>query len=78
MRPRGESLLGVRGVGDGGENLPLIGPGRISYPVAPSKTYADQSDPDTSLPPVPVPPARPDGPPLSAQYNLTPHVPVRG
>ena len=119
--PRGERLLGVRGVGDGGENLPPVGPGPLGYPVTPSKTYADQwnllfqghlsvircagheeggtdpkgaaggklpdapdrapslvrgqrtrgedSDPDTSLPPSPVPPALTAGPPPSAQPN---------
>ena len=39
IRPRRERLLGVRGVGDGGENLPPVGPGRLGYPVSPSKTY---------------------------------------
>ena len=42
IRPRGERLLGMRGVGDGGENLPPVRPGRLGYPVAPSKTCADQ------------------------------------
>ena len=119
IRPRRERLIGVRGVSDGGENLPPVGPVHLGYPVAPSKTYADSwnlllqdhlsvirrsgheeggtdpkgaaggelpdapdrapslirgqwtrgkdSDPDTSLPPVPVPPAQPAGPPPSAQ-----------
>ena len=120
----------MRGVGDVGKNLLPVGPGRLGYLVAPSKTYDDQwnllfqghlsvirragheeggtdpkgaaggdipdapdrapslvrgqrtrgkdSDPDTFATPVPVPPARPAGPPPSAQSNSSPHVPVRG